>query len=128
MVISDNRVRSLNIAPVLGRGYSIGTNSFQSTCLIVDGTTKPSCIYDYIFTDHSNETSSESEITHSVTRSISYGKIKESSKTDYESASKSRRSSRIVSITMTTIRYYLSVREELSLLFEDALTLLVQQG
>ena len=28
MVISDDRVRSLDIAPVLGRGYSIGTNNF----------------------------------------------------------------------------------------------------
>ena len=46
MVISDDRVRSLDIAPVLGRGYSIGTNSFQSTCLIVDETTTPSYNYE----------------------------------------------------------------------------------
>ena len=46
MVISDDRVRSLDIAPVLGRGYSIGTNSYQSTCLIVDETTTPSYNYE----------------------------------------------------------------------------------
>ena len=46
MVISDDRVRSLDISPVLGRGYSIGTNSFQSTCLIVDETTTPSYNYE----------------------------------------------------------------------------------
>ena len=46
MVISDDRVRSLDIAPVLGRGYSIGTNSFQSTCLIVDEATTPSYNYE----------------------------------------------------------------------------------
>ena len=45
-VISDDRVRSLDITPVLGRGYSIGTNSFQSTCLMVEETTVPSYNYD----------------------------------------------------------------------------------
>lgn len=45
-VISDDRVRSLDISPVLGRGYSIMTNTYQSTCLIVDQTTVPSFNYD----------------------------------------------------------------------------------
>ena len=45
-VISDDRVRSLDVSPVLGRGYSIMTNSYQSTCLLVDETTVPSFDYD----------------------------------------------------------------------------------
>lgn len=45
-VISDDRVRSLDITPVLGRGYSIMTNSYQSTCLLVTNTTVPSYNYD----------------------------------------------------------------------------------
>ena len=45
-VISDDRVRSLDITPVLGRGYSIMTNSYQSTCLQVEETTVPSYNYD----------------------------------------------------------------------------------
>ncbi len=45
-VISDDRVRSLDIAPVLGRGYSIMTNTYMSTCLLVDDTTIPSFNYD----------------------------------------------------------------------------------
>ena len=45
-VISDDRVRSLDITPVLGRGYSIMTNSFQSTCIDVQETTIPSYNYD----------------------------------------------------------------------------------
>ena len=44
-VISDDRVRSMDITPVLGRGYSIMTNSFQSTCLEVDEITVPSYNY-----------------------------------------------------------------------------------
>ena len=45
-VIADDRVRSLDISPVLGRGYSIMTNTYQSTCLVVDETTVPSFNYD----------------------------------------------------------------------------------
>lgn len=45
-IIADDRVRKLDISPVLGRGYSIMTDSFQSTCLIVEQTTVPSFNYD----------------------------------------------------------------------------------
>ncbi len=45
-IISDDRVRSLDITPVLGRGYSIMTNSFQSNCLQVDESTIPTYNYD----------------------------------------------------------------------------------
>ena len=45
-IIADSRVRSLDVTPVLGRGYSIMTNSFTSTCMLVDETTIPSYNYD----------------------------------------------------------------------------------
>ncbi len=45
-LIADDRIRSLDITPVLGRGYSIMTNSFQSTCLEVEEITIPSFNYD----------------------------------------------------------------------------------
>ncbi len=44
--IADDRVRNMDISPVLGRGYSIMTNTYQSTCLDVDGTTVPSYNYE----------------------------------------------------------------------------------
>ena len=44
--IQDDRIRSLDINPVLGRGYSIATNSFKSTCLMVNETNTPSYNYD----------------------------------------------------------------------------------
>ena len=53
-VISDDRVRSLDITPVLGRGYSIMTNSFQSTCLDVKNTTVPSYNYDCKYNSNYN--------------------------------------------------------------------------
>ena len=45
-ILNDDRVRSLDVTPVLGRGYSIMTNSFQSTCMTVNQTTVPSYNYD----------------------------------------------------------------------------------
>jgi len=45
-IISDDRIRSLDVTPVLGRGYSVGTNSFQSTCLMIDEVTTPSYNYE----------------------------------------------------------------------------------
>ena len=45
-LLSDDRVRSLDAVPALGRGYSIMTNSFQSTCLDIDVTAVPSYNYD----------------------------------------------------------------------------------
>lgn len=50
-VITDSRVQNLDVTPVLGRGYSIMTNSFQSTCLMVPEITIPSFNYDckYIY-------------------------------------------------------------------------------
>ena len=44
-IISDDRIRNMDISPTLGRGYSMMTNSFQSTCVNVEETTTPS--YDY---------------------------------------------------------------------------------
>ncbi len=48
-LISDARVRSLDATPTLGRGYSIMTNSFQSTCMNAEELTIPSFNYDCEF-------------------------------------------------------------------------------
>ena len=45
-VINDARVQNLDVTPTLGRGYSIMTNSYQSTCLLVEETNVPSYNYD----------------------------------------------------------------------------------
>ena len=46
LIISDDRVRNLDANPVLGRGFTIGTNSLQLTCLNVDNISSPSYNYD----------------------------------------------------------------------------------
>ena len=45
-VLTDDRVRSLDVTPVLGRGYSIMTNTFLSTCMEGASFTTPSYNYD----------------------------------------------------------------------------------
>ncbi len=45
-VIDDERVKTLDISPALGRGYSVKTNQFHSICLDVDETTEPSYNYE----------------------------------------------------------------------------------
>lgn len=125
--ISDERVRSLDITPVLGRGYSIGTNSFQSTCLMVDEVTSPSYNYDYNFKDYSKN--SESEIGAAATAEASFsahiisGEASSRASVDTKSTSQMR----MITASMKIQRYYSSVREELSPLSEDALTLLDSQ-
>ena len=49
LTIVDDRVRSLEISPALGRGYSVGTNSYHSDCLMPDETTSPSYNYNCKF-------------------------------------------------------------------------------
>ncbi len=49
-VIRDNRVSDIATTPVLGRGYSIGTNTYQSTCLKEVIITEPSYDMEYTFT------------------------------------------------------------------------------
>ena len=49
LTIVDDRVRSLEISPALGRGYSVGMNSYHSNCLIPDETTSPSYNYNCKF-------------------------------------------------------------------------------
>ncbi|MCP4294714.1 MAG: hypothetical protein GY786_03825 [Proteobacteria bacterium] len=48
-VIQDDRVTNLATTPVLGRGYSIATNTFQSTCLADVKITQPSYDFSYSF-------------------------------------------------------------------------------
>ena len=48
-MLSDDRIRQLDITPVLGRGYSIMTNNYLSTCLDHNETTVPSYNYDCKF-------------------------------------------------------------------------------
>ena len=81
--ISDDRIRSLDITPVLGRGYSIGTNSYQSTCLIVNEVTTPSYNYDFTFTDFSKKTEGGNNVEYSVKLALNFVYVSIIAKGDY---------------------------------------------
>ena len=54
-IVRDNRVTDLAITPVLGRGYSIGTNTYQSICLKDVRLTEPSYDMQYRFEESTVE-------------------------------------------------------------------------
>ncbi len=56
VVIRDQRVMDLGVTPVLGRGYSISTNTYQSICLSGIKLTEPSYDFTYQFSSIENET------------------------------------------------------------------------
>ncbi len=63
-VIKDDRVVNLATTPVLGRGYSIATNTFQSTCLSDIKITEPS--YDFTYSFQSIGSVTEAELQNEI--------------------------------------------------------------
>jgi len=129
-MISDDQVRNLNVSPMLGRGYSVGTNSFQSTCLKVNETISPSYNYDYVFTDFTRSKDIEVELSGKLAKSFGYSEIKT------EISMESKRNSNfgtenadtfIVVGTMRIERYYSTIKEESSPMLKDAEALLDDQ-
>lgn len=118
LVISDDRARNLDVTPVLGRGYSLGTNSFQSTCLGVEEMTTPSYNYDYMFSSLQGKTEVDGQSA--IASSFAYEKVK-------DRLTKQTKNSYLIIATMRIERYYNSLREESSPLTDDAATLLDNQ-
>lgn len=126
-VIADSRVRSLDVSPTLGKGYSVMTNSFQSTCVTVEETTIPSFNYDYSYYDFSGSEDVETSIAQKMSGSFSYAGI-QSKYSDSTNSQENTATKTYVTIGYMRIeRYYNSMREEVSPLNESALTLLDNQ-
>lgn len=137
-VIADTRARNIDITPVLGRGYSIMTNTYQSTCLMVDETTVPSYNYDYAFYDFSGPTDDlQLDIAAMFSFSFSYQWLKADIKPKGEASgagaagtatetvpSTEGSSTKYIASSMRIERYYSSLKEESSVLSADAQTLI----
>lgn len=67
-IIRDNRIFDLAMTPVLGRGYSMSTNTFQSTCVRDVKMTEPS--YDFQYTFQSMEDLKEIKQTQTVSGQV----------------------------------------------------------
>ncbi|HVK78678.1 MAG TPA: hypothetical protein VM734_35505 [Kofleriaceae bacterium] len=68
-VLRDDQLRDLAVTPVLGRGYSLATNTFQSSCMTDVIRTKPSFNFYYKFeqVDSEGRTSSSNSTGGSAT-------------------------------------------------------------
>jgi hypothetical protein len=62
-VLRDDQLRDLAVTPVLGRGYSLATNTFQSICLADFPRTKPSYNFHYKLEDLEEDGSTHGDTT-----------------------------------------------------------------
>ncbi len=124
-IIRDNRIFDLAATPALGRGYSLSTNTFQSTCMKDVKITEPSYDFDYTFESMERESSTQRKRTVGGSLDVSHSmfNIKTSgSSTTVEGKTLYYHNIR-VEINMDT--YYASVDESKSLLSDAAKTLLL---
>jgi hypothetical protein len=146
-IVRDNRVTDLAITPVLGRGYSIGTNTYQSICLKDVQLTEPSYDMEYRFEESSaekeaKETRTREEIeksssSYSLERRKGGGWGGGSSYSKYSTDQSRERSAKSVTIdgvkwfnhdifvTIDLYSYYASVDESRSKMSDSSIALLV---
>jgi hypothetical protein len=139
-IVRDNRVTDLAITPVLGRGYSIGTNTYQSICLKNVQLTEPSYDMQYRFEESTAEKETEETRRREEIRktSSSYSRsVRKSGRYEKYSADRSReRSDKSVNIdgvkwfnhdifvTIDLYSYYASVDESRSKMSDSSVALL----
>jgi hypothetical protein len=127
-VLRDDQLRDLALTPVLGRGYSLATGTFQSTCLTGIERTKPSYDYDYDFEQIEADGTTKSTVTTKGGGSLGgsgfgvTGSLKvQGGKTEIEG--KTYHNHNIV-VMQTVEVYYSSVDESRATLHSSAATLL----
>lgn len=137
--IKDNRITDTALTPVLGRGYSISTNTFQSLCLADVQTTEPSYDFDYSFRMYSDDSSSTKNAAAEISSEFNFnfgiqgggfggGVSAKSSSESSSSTTSTRQSSHVyVVVNLTVDTYYASVDEAKSPISDSARTLLENQ-
>ena len=142
-VIRDNRVTDTALTPVLGRGYSLGTNTYQSTCMKEVVLTEPSYDMEYMFESiesSGKETNKEkaeksTDTSVKVRASAKFGRHSGSAGLDY-ALSQGSKSETIgtktyhnhkVLVTINIYTYYASIDESKSTMSDSAKELLVNK-
>ncbi len=139
-IIRDNRVQDTALTPVLGRGYSLSTNTYQSICMKNVKLTEPSYDMEYHFissSDSGNRTRSTTNTASSDvknTKSVNTDRWRNSSRRDFSYARSSSSTSTVVNgvtwynydmyVVIDLYSYYASVDESVSRLSDSALILL----
>jgi len=126
-IIRDNRIHDLAMTPVLGRGYSIATNSFQSSCMKDIKMTEPS--YDFDYTFDSIETDSSTTSSNTLGLGVDLGHLAFQGKlnTKFTSVNGSTLYYHHIKVEINMHTYYASVDESASALSEAAKSLLLNR-
>jgi len=123
-LIRDNRVKDIGLTPVLGRGYSMATNTFQGTCLGELKTTTASFDFDYKFMDIDTK-DDISEKGEGVAESAeAFDFLRRVTKKSQTIINKRKYFYHYVVVVLTVDSYYSSVDEGTSAMSQDARSLL----
>jgi hypothetical protein len=136
-ILDGDTVRSMDIAPVLGRGYSVQTGTLQSNCVDVNETHVPSYNYAYNFYDFTETTTyDESSVStdpstamglaSTMTGSFAYHTVVEKLKHKRSSTGKVSLRTHLVVGTMRVERFYSTIEEHKSALIPEAEILLTK--
>ncbi len=126
-VIRDNRIHDLAMTPVLGRGYSIATNSFQSSCMKDIKMTEPSYDFDYTFDSIETDSSSTKSNTFGLGVDVGHLAFQGKLATKYTSVDNKTLYYHHIKVEINMHTYYASVDESASALSDAAKTLVLNR-
>jgi hypothetical protein len=126
-IIRDKRITDIALTPVLGRGYTIVTNTFQSKCMDNVVVTDPSYDFQYIFESIEKMSAKDTSVSVGASGHYAYSGLVDidvdfSTKTTMASGKKEFYHHIYVNINMDT--YYASVDEARTRLSDSAANLL----
>jgi hypothetical protein len=128
-VVRDEMLQDTSFTPVLGRGYSLATNTFQGICLSNIVKTKPSYNFNYKFEEVKSDgslatTSSQTHSSSSFSYSLFSAMRKVASKTRYDASTKTTWHKHRLLATILVDIYYSSIDEAQSKMSPTAAALL----
>lgn len=125
-VIKDNRIRDLGVTPSLGRGYSVATNTFQSTCFADVETTTPSYDFKYNYVEIETDWEQTFSKKFGVDASFEYWFVKLNYKASYSDSQERSYFYHSIFLKFNLDSYYHAMDEAKSNLSESSLNLLTK--
>jgi len=104
--VSDERVTSHTVTPVLGRGFSTASGHFFSTCLLVDGAQDPSTDYEYFYTEIRSEANIFDDLSGKLANSIAGRHLESSFMADQANSADEGMKAHHIVATMLGEHYY----------------------
>jgi hypothetical protein len=127
-VLRDDVLRDLAITPVIGRGYSLATNTYQSICFGTVVKTKPSYDFQFVFRELDAEQAASLKSTGTVELDVALGGAGVSAgvdaKVEQEVTQRLTRTRTYLQVSIDMTSYYSSIDESSAALSTPAATLL----